>query len=56
MGRENALLVIKCQPHDILGPQRVPKGWRFVGLDSRVKHSVGGANYTKARVGAFMGL
>ncbi|HZP84181.1 MAG TPA: hypothetical protein VFB21_21245 [Chthonomonadaceae bacterium] len=56
MGRENALIVLKCQPHDVLGSQRVPPGWRFLGLDSRVKHSVGGAHYTKARVGAFMGL
>ncbi len=56
MGRENALIVLKCQPHDVLGTQRVPPGWRFIGLDSRVKHTVGGAHYTKARVGAFMGL
>ncbi|HZO92008.1 MAG TPA: hypothetical protein VFB38_27065 [Chthonomonadaceae bacterium] len=56
MGRENALIVIRCQPHDILGTQHVPTGWRFIGLDSRVKHSVGGSHYTRARVGAFMGL
>lgn len=56
LGRENALIVLKCQPHDLLGTQHVPSGWRFLGLDSRVKHSVGGAAYTKARVGAFMGL
>jgi L-arabinokinase len=56
MGRENALIVLKCQPHDVLGTQRVPPGWRFLGLDSRVKHSVGGMHYTQARVGAFMGL
>jgi L-arabinokinase len=56
LGKENALLALKCQPHDILGYQRIPKGWRFIGLDSRVKHSVAGHNYTRARVGTFMGL
>ncbi len=56
LGRKDALIVLRCQPHDLLGNQRVPSGWRFVGIDSRVKHSVGGNHYTKARVGAFMGL
>src|SRR5262249_23156721 len=56
LGRESALTVLKCQPHELLGVQRVPPGWRFLGLDARVKHSVGGTRYTKARVGAFMGL
>ncbi len=56
LGRENALLVLKCQPHLLLGNQKIPPGWRFIGLDSRVKHSVGGSHYTKARIGAFMGL
>jgi galactokinase len=56
LGKENALIVLRCQPHDLLGTQRIPRGWRFIGLDSRVKHSVGGSHYTRARVGAFMGL
>ena len=56
LGRDNALLVLKCQPHDLLGNQKIPQGWRFLGLDSRVKHTVGGSHYTKARIGAFMGL
>lgn len=56
LGREDELLVLKCQPHDLLGYARIPQGWEFVGLDSGVKHSVGGSNYTRARVGAFMGL
>lgn len=56
LGRANALLVMRCQPHDLLGNVSVPPGWRFVGIDSRVKHSVGGSRYTQARVGAFMGL
>lgn len=56
LGREDNLLVLRCQPHDVMGHQRTPPGWQFVGIDSRVKHSVGGSAYTKARVGAFMGL
>ena len=56
LGRAHALLVMRCQPHDLLGNVSVPPGWRFVGIDSRVKHSVGGSRYTQARVGAFMGL
>ncbi len=56
LGVENCLTVLKCQPHDLLGAQPVPPGWRFIGIDSRVKHSVSGLRYTKARIGAFMGL
>ena len=56
LGQQDALIVLRCQPHDLLGLQSIPPGWRFVGIDSRVKHSVGGSHYTRARVGAFMGL
>jgi galactokinase len=56
LGRQDALVVLRCQPHDLLGNQSVPPGWQFVGIDSRVKHSVGGSHYRRARVGAFMGL
>lgn len=56
LGRQGALTVLKCQPHDLLGTQHLPPGWGFLGIDSRVRHSVGGSAYTKARVGAFMGL
>ncbi len=56
LGEENALFVLRCQPHDLLGIQRIPPGWKFVGIDSGVKHSVGGVPYALARVGAFIGL
>ncbi len=56
LGRENTLLTMRCQPHDLMGNQPAPPGWRFIGIDSRVKHAVGGGHYTRARVGAFMGL
>jgi galactokinase len=56
LGREASLLVLKCQPHEILGHQAIPSGWKFIGLDSGVKHSVGGSKYGLARTAAFMGL
>lgn len=56
LGEENALLVLRCQPHDLMGTQIIPPGWKFVGIDSGVKHSVGGVPYAIARVGAFIGL
>jgi galactokinase len=56
LGKEGSLLALKCQPHDVMGHQPVPAGWRFVGLDSGVKHSVGGSKYRLARTAAFMGL
>lgn len=55
LGREGELLALKCQPHDLLGYHRLPPGYAVTGLDSGVKHSVGGSQYTKARVAAFMG-
>lgn len=56
LGHQDAVIVLRCQPHDLLGVQPIPRNWQFVGLNSRVKHSVGGSRYTHARVGAFMGL
>ena len=56
LGQENAVTVLRCQPHDLLGVQAIPPGWQFTGIDSCVKHSVGGTQYTNARIGAFMGL
>lgn len=56
LGRENALLTLRCQPHDLLGNQHIPPGWKLLGIDSGVKHSVDGSPYVRARVAAFMGL
>ncbi len=56
LGRENALLALKCQPHYVLSYEKIPPGWRFVGIDSGIKHSVGGRAYARARIGAFMGF
>ena len=53
---EGKLIAIKCQPHDVLGMHEIPKGCMIVGVDSKVKHAVGGRRYRRTRVGAFMGF
>jgi L-arabinokinase len=55
LGEEGKLLALKCQPHDILKNVQMPPGFKVIGINSHVKHSVGGSKYTDARVGAFMG-
>ena len=55
LGVENSLLLILCQPHEVQGTQALPNGVRVFGINSHVKHSVGGSAYTRARVAAFMG-
>ena len=55
LGIANGLLLILCQPHEVQGTQALPSGVRVFGINSNVKHSVGGSAYTRARVAAFMG-
>ena len=55
LGVANSLLLILCRPHEIQGTQTLPPGVRIFGINSNVKHSVGGSAYTRARVAAFMG-
>nr|KJB66018.1 hypothetical protein B456_010G124600 [Gossypium raimondii] len=51
--RELALL---CQkPAEIIGLVTIPSHIRFWGIDSGIRHSVGGADYGSVRIGAFMG-
>ena len=50
-----SLLLILCQPHEVQGTQALPDGVRVFGINSAVKHSIGGSAYTRARVAAFMG-
>ncbi|MCX6368033.1 MAG: GHMP kinase [Armatimonadetes bacterium] len=54
-GAEGKLLLLRCQPHTIEGYTQVPTGWTVFGIDSCVKHSVGGTGYTGVRCAAFMG-
>jgi galactokinase len=56
LGRPGRLLAIRCRPCEVMGHLPIPPGTAFFGINSGVKHSVGGSRYTRARVAAFMGL
>lgn len=55
MGGEGKLLALLCQPHEVEGLIAIPPAIQFIGINSAVKHSVGGSAYTGTRVAAFMG-
>ncbi|MEM7808124.1 MAG: galactokinase family protein [Planctomycetota bacterium] len=55
MGQAGTLLKILCQPHDVQGTLPLPDGVVAVGLNTAVKHAVGGGAYGKTRTAAFMG-
>jgi L-arabinokinase len=54
-GRQEKLTHILCRPGSIMGEIEIPPGTAFVGINSMVKHSVGGVQYGDVRIGAFMG-
>lgn len=54
-GESNKLLAMVCQPAEVLGLVDIPSHIRFWGVDSGIRHSVGGTDYGSVRVGAFMG-
>ncbi|KAL0426699.1 UNVERIFIED_CONTAM: L-arabinokinase [Sesamum latifolium] len=54
-GEENKLLAMLCQPAEVLGHVEIPSHVRFWGIDSGIRHSVGGADYGSVRIGTFMG-
>ncbi|KAI9191623.1 hypothetical protein LWI28_010997 [Acer negundo] len=54
-GEANKLLAMVCQPAEVLGLVEIPSHIRFWGIDSGIRHSVGGADYGSVRIGAFMG-
>jgi L-arabinokinase len=54
-GEPGMLLRLICQPHTLLPMLALPPGVRVVGINSNVKHSVGGGMYGKTRCAAFMG-
>jgi L-arabinokinase len=54
-GVENSLLSLLCQPAEIQGTIGIPDEIEFWGIDSGVRHSVAGADYSSVRAGAFMG-
>lgn len=56
LGEQDKLLALLCQPADVQGCVDLPPHLTVWGIDSGVRHSVGGSDYGAVRVGAFMGL
>lgn len=55
LGQNHSVMRMVCQPHEVQPPLPLPRGVRAVGINSNVKHSVGGGQYGKTRCAAFMG-
>lgn len=49
------LMALRCQPAELLSPVRLPDTLAVWGIDSGIRHCVGGADYTDVRVATFMG-
>ncbi len=54
-GETDQLLALVCQPAELLGTIELPEELAVWGLDSGMRHSVGGGDYGSVRAGAFMG-
>ena len=54
-GEADRLLAILCQPAELQGTVALPPSLALWGIDSGIRHDVGGAEYGDVRVGAFMG-
>ena len=54
-GRDGELMRMLCQPDVLLEGAPVPPHVALWGIDSGIRHSVGGSDYGSVRVGAFMG-
>lgn len=54
-GRKDQFLSMVCRPAEVLAPVAIPEDLAFWGIDSGIRHSVGGGDYGSVRAGAFMG-
>jgi galactokinase len=54
-GEEGRLLALLCQPCEVRGHVSLPPELSVWGVDSGVRHSVGGSDYGTVRTAAFMG-
>jgi galactokinase len=54
-GEESRLLALLCQPAEVEAQVPIPEDLSIWGLDSGVRHSVGGSDYGAVRAGAYMG-
>lgn len=54
-GEQDRLLALLCQPAELQDQVALPNTLEVWGIDSGIRHEVGGADYGAVRVGAFMG-
>ena len=54
-GRKNHLLSLLCRPAELQGHIALPAGIALWGIDSGIRHSVGGSDYRTVRTAASMG-
>jgi L-arabinokinase len=54
-GEAGQLLALRCQPAELEPPVPLPAGLEVWGIDSGVRHAVGGSDYGAVRTAAFMG-
>jgi L-arabinokinase len=54
-GEQDRLLALLCQPAELRGFVELPRELAVWGVDSGIRHSVGGADYGTVRTAAFMG-
>lgn len=54
-GEQGKLLALLCQPAELQETITLPPDLALWGVDSGVRHSVGGGDYGSVRTGAFMG-
>jgi len=55
MGKNGKLLVIRCQPHELLKMITLPADIQFIGINSRIKPADNDNHYIDSRTAAFMG-
>jgi galactokinase len=54
-GEQGRLLRLLCQPANLEGMLAIPNKIAFWGIDSGMRHSVSGSDYSSVRTGAAMG-
>ena len=54
-GERDRLLALLCQPAELKNMLDLPPQLKLWGIDSGIRHSVGGSDYGSVRAGAFMG-
>ena len=55
VGEAGSLMRMICQPHELQPALKLPEGVAVLGINTNVKHSVGGGAYGRTRAAAFMG-